>query len=97
MGKKHSKHRKKFDNRKLNNTLDNLIEGFKKVPSDELMSNPDYTKMCGYLRLPHENDKGWLQGYCSLKESGCLWKLSNTNYETTCSTYRRFMEGEYQK
>ena len=99
MSKKHNKHRKKKDNRKLNNTLDNVIAGFKKIPSDELMSNPDYAfgKMCGYMRLPHENDKGYFQGYCALKEKGCLWKKSATNYETTCSTYRRFMDGEYQK
>jgi len=86
MGRKHNKHQKKFDNRKLDNTLEGKLEGFERLRFPNI---PNDT--CGYLRLPHSNGKGVVQGYCSLKESNCI-KYNNEKTYENCNTHKEYFK-----
>ena len=75
-------------NKKLN-TLEEKIEGYERVTYDEIWNKK--ILVCGYLRLPHTNHKGIIQGYCSLKKSNCL-KFKNYKIGENCTTYQKYLK-----
>ena len=71
------------------NTLENKLQGYERLTYEELTN--EKIPICGYLRLPHTNHKGVVQGYCSLKENNCL-KFKDYMTKENCHIYQNYFK-----